>query len=108
MSCVNNLAAIYNDLSTSATSGVFNTLTSDCSLKCGSLDQIGHPSFNASAKYCTSSGSGEIESASDMYSLNEAASSICSPSENSRSSVNPLAITAEKNMFASATSSIYT
>src|SRR3989338_7521954 len=42
----------------STNSFVVNTLTNDCSLKCGSFDQIGHL-FNArdKAKYSVSSGS---------------------------------------------------
>ncbi len=54
---------VYSSSSNSSIrSAVVNTSISDCSLKCLSLDQIEQLNLSAVAKYCMSSGSGQIES----------------------------------------------
>lgn len=49
-----NLVIDYNEDNNLIKSSVVNTEIEHCSLKCGSLDQIGRFNFDASAKYATS------------------------------------------------------
>lgn len=71
--CQNSFFVFRN----STNSSVVNTCTSDCSLKCGSFDQIGHL-FNArdNAKYYVSSGSEISVLANSRLSLNISSSTI--------------------------------
>src|SRR3989338_4651868 len=53
----NLLVKSYGDLRNKSSSSVVNTLTTDCSLRWGSLDQMSAASLMANAKYGVSSGS---------------------------------------------------
>ena len=76
-SMLGNRFAIYRHFSNLTNSSVVNTLTNDCSLKCGSFDQIGHL-FNArdNARYSVSSGSEISDLANSRLSLNTSSCTI--------------------------------
>ncbi len=61
---------LYYGSRSSISSVVDNTLTCDCFLIPLSLDQIAHPNVSATAKYSTSSGSGDTRLASPQNFLN--------------------------------------
>src|SRR3989338_7996830 len=67
----------FFDLRNSTNSSVVKTLTKDCSLKCGSFDQIGHLFIdNDKARYSVSSKSEISDLANSRLSLNTSSSII--------------------------------